>query len=163
MRISDGSSDVFSSDLLPRSVRRARAVVVPSGFVRTGVVERFGVEPALVHVVPHGVQTWPAAPADEVRGLYGITGPVVLYPAITYPHKNHAVLVEAFGRIAAEHPPAPLVLTGGAGSTEEALVAQVARLGISDRVVRTGRIPRADLGPLYGLADVVAVDRKSGV
>ena len=56
----------------------------------------------------------------EVRARYGIGERYAVYPAITYAHKNHAVLVEALAR-----PEAPadlqLVLSGGVGPAEEAL------------------------------------------
>ena len=44
---------------------------------------------------------------DRGRGAQpgsGSPGPFVLYPAITYPHKNHVMLIEAFARLHASHP-----------------------------------------------------------
>jgi alpha-1,3-rhamnosyl/mannosyltransferase len=142
---------------LPRSVDHARAVVVPSDFVRQSLLELTGTDPAKVNVVHHGVTTWPATAADVVRERYGLAGPVVLYPAITYPHKNHGVLVEAFARVVREHPDATLVLSGGADACETTLTEQIHRLGLSAQVRRTGRIEQADLAGLYELASVVAV------
>lgn len=142
---------------LPRSVRSARAVVVPSEFVRRSLLDLVGADPARVHVVPHGVTPWPAADGDEVRRRYDLDGPIVLYPAITYPHKNHAVLVEAFARIVTDHPDALLVLSGAQGAMEADLAAQARRLRIEGSIRRLGRIPRPDLGALYEQAAVVAV------
>jgi alpha-1,3-rhamnosyl/mannosyltransferase len=82
---------------------------------------------------------------------------VVLYPAITYPHKDHATLVAAFAHVARAHPEATLVLSGAEGACEAAVAAQIDRLGLGPRVRRVGRIPSADLAGLYGLATVVAV------
>jgi glycosyltransferase involved in cell wall biosynthesis len=146
--------------VLPHSVRRARAVAVPSDFVRRSVVSRFGVDPARVVTIPHGVEWRPAeaTPSDDLRARYQLDGPVVLYPAITYPHKNHATLVEAFATVVGTgHPDALLVLTGGEGSSELDLAARIERLGIRSRVRRTGRISDADMAGLYEAASVVAV------
>jgi glycosyltransferase involved in cell wall biosynthesis len=144
--------------VVPRSVRAARRVAVPSEFVRRTVLTRVDVDPERVVVIPHGIDTSAApSPVDEVAGRYGIDGPVVLYPAITYPHKNHALLVDAFALVLQGHPDALLVLTGGRGACEVALERQITRLGLSSRVRRTGRIPAADVAALYQLATVVAV------
>ena len=59
-------------------------------------------------------------------------GPFLLYPAITYPHKNHLVLLDAFARLQGPAAAATLVLTGGSASTE-------ARRAVPDRPARTGR------------------------
>ncbi len=82
---------------------------------------------------------------------------MVLYPAITYPHKDHATLVAAFARALVDHPTAVLVLTGRADAAEAAVAEQIDRLGIAGRVRRLGRVPAADVAGLYDLATVVAV------
>ncbi len=140
-------------------MREARAIAVPSDFVRQAVLERFDVEPERVVAVPHGVSWAPASatPEAEVRARYGLPGPVVLYPAITYPHKDHRTLVEAFATVRARHADAVLVLTGGTGAAEPALLEQIRRLGLADSVRRTGRVPDADIAGLYAIATVVAV------
>lgn len=149
---------VYLGSAIPLSVRAARLVAVPSEFVRQSVLERIDVDPARVVVIPHGVDVLPrATAADVLAARYRLDGPVVLYPAITYPHKNHAVLVDAFAEVVAAHPDALLVLTGGRGGAEDQVRAQVERLGLAARVRRTGRISAADVAGLYRDAAVVAV------
>lgn len=142
---------------LPRSVARARRVVVPSEHVRRSVIARFGTDPAKVVAVPHGVATMPGAGEDDLRRRYELPGDVILYPAISYHHKNHAVLVDAFARIAPRHPDAVLVLTGGAGREAERLRAQIDAAGLTARVRRPGRVAASDVAGLYRIASVVAV------
>jgi glycosyltransferase involved in cell wall biosynthesis len=143
---------------LPPSVRTARLVVVPSEHVRRSLVDRLGTDPDRIVVVPHtgGLRPDPTPEAD-LRRRYGLDGPVVLYPSITYPHKNHVVLVRALPRLLAERPDVVLVLTGGEGSAEPGLAAEIDRLGVRDRVRRTGRVPLADVMGLVEVAEVVAV------
>ncbi len=143
--------------VVPRSVRAARAVVVPSEFVRRSVLARLGADPARVVVVPHGVATRPATDAAALRERYQLDGPVVFYPAITYPHKNHAVLVDAFALVLRSQPGAVLVLAGGRGGAEDEVSDRIRRRGVEGRVRRTGRIPAGDVAGLYGMASVVAV------
>jgi alpha-1,3-rhamnosyl/mannosyltransferase len=143
---------------IPPSVRAARLVGAPSEFVRRSLLSRVGIDPARVRVIPHGVDVLAeATPAEVITQRYRLDGPVVLYPAITYPHKNHAVLIDAFAAVVAAHPDALLVLPGGRGGEEDRVRAQVQRLGLSDRVRRTGRISAADIAGLYRAAAVVAV------
>lgn len=143
---------------IPRSVRAARVVITPSEFVRRSVISTLDTDPAKVVTVPHGINLPAAVSArSELEARYGIDGPVVLYPAITYPHKNHLMLLEAFAAVIASHPDALLVLTGGEGSEEDHVVRRIGELGLTERVRRLGRVPAADVAGLYDLAAVVAV------
>jgi len=143
---------------IPPSVGHARMTAVPSEFVRQSVLARLDVDAERVVVVPHGVEVHAdATPVEVLRERYRLDGPVVLYPAITYPHKNHAVLVEAFAEVVRAHPDALLVLSGGRGGEEDRLRDQIDRLGLRDRVRRTGRISVADVAGLYREAHLVAV------
>lgn len=146
--------------MLPRSVRKAQALFTPSDPVAATVVEQLGVPSSKVITVPHGVEPVPAPAPDQLQAVtdrYRLGSRVILYPAITYPHKNHVTLVEAFSRIAAERPDVTLVLTGGAGSSEVEVTAAIRRLGVGSQVRRTNRVPWSDLEALYELATVVAV------
>jgi alpha-1,3-rhamnosyl/mannosyltransferase len=143
--------------VVPASLRAADVVVAPSRWVADSAVERVGLDPRRVRVVPHGLP--PVArptPEPELRRRYELPGRVVLYPAITYPHKDHVTVVRAFGSLAAERPDLTLVLTGRSGRAEPDLRAEIARLGIGHRVRRTGAVPFADVAGLTDLADAVA-------
>ncbi len=72
-----------------------------------------------------------------------------LYPAITYAHKNHCFLLEAFARVVGRHPEARLVLTGGSGKGEELVRGTIRELGLERHVLRLGRIPRPHVDALY--------------
>ncbi len=146
--------------MLPRSARRARVVLTPSEPTSRSVVEVLGVAADRVRTVPHGVVAPTQVPAGrllEARQRYRLGPDLVLYPAITYPHKDHLTLVRSFARLAADRPGATLVLTGGAGPAEAEVAAAVRASGVGDQVRRTGRIPWSDLDALYELASVVAV------
>lgn len=143
--------------VVPRSIARAELVLTPSEWVRATVLDRFDVDSANVVSVSHGVPPLPdPAPTAEVLARHGIDGPFVLYPGITYPHKDHRTLLRAFSRIAAGHPKLLLVLPGGAGPSEAEVMAEVAELGIAHRVRRLGRIPIGDLVALLDEAELMA-------
>ncbi|MBA3350732.1 MAG: glycosyltransferase family 4 protein [Actinobacteria bacterium] len=136
--------------MVPRSTRRSRLVLTPSEFTRLTVIEEMQVDPDTVRVIPHGI-----APVvepnttEDIRARYGLTGPFFLYPAVTYPHKNHLVLIEAFAAVLKDHPELMLVLTGGRGTTEDDVSRRVMTLGIETQVKRLGYISERDLNSLY--------------
>jgi alpha-1,3-rhamnosyl/mannosyltransferase len=151
----------YLAAMLPRSARAARLVVTPSDHARHEVVDRLRVDPDRVRTVPHGIAPpGPPPSAAEraaVRARHGLMpdGPFFLYPAIAYPHKNHALLVEAFADVAGQDPAVALVLTGGAGPQDGSLTDRIAGLGLTACVRRLGRIPRRDLDVL--LAEATAL------
>ena len=152
---------------VPRTVRKARYVHVHSEFVRNGVVERFGVDPDRVVVVPAGVQPLPSlvheTTPEELQVRYGLPERWFIYPAITYPHKNHVTLLRAFAGVAAKDPDVALVLTGRSERAGPVVAQEMARLGLEDRVVRTGRIPRGDLlGLMAGAVALTFPSRYEG-
>lgn len=135
-----------------RSVRKATTVTTLSAWVGRDVVARLQADPAKVTVIAPGVDPVVVAYDSHDRHVleqYGVTGPFFLYPAITYPHKNHAMLIEAFASVVSEHPEARLVLTGGAGPDEDDVLGLIRRRGLTTSITRPGRIPLADLEALY--------------
>ena len=73
---------------------------------RHDVVDRMGVPPDRIFVVPPGLARGGSErdPEDDarVRNAYGLGDrPFFIYPTITYPHKNHLTLVRAFAQLAA--------------------------------------------------------------
>ena len=131
---------------LPASAKASRLVITLTEHARRSVVERLGIEPSRVVVVPPGftLALNEVAESDPAT-TYGIDRPFFLFPAITYPHKNHITLVRAFAKVVAEQPEVLLVLTSGPAQMEDAIRHEVARLGIDATVRRLGRIPRGDL------------------
>lgn len=154
----------FLKAMLPRSAEAARLVLVPSEFTRRTVIERLSIDPSIVIVVPHGI-----APRDQqevpsdIRERYGLDGPFFLYPAATYPHKNHLVLIEAMTKLLKVHPEAKLVFTGAKAWQEwsvakdmgERIAREIAAHGLTTDVLSLGYVPGADLDALYNEAVAV--------
>lgn len=138
---------------IPRSARGASVVAVPSDYVRGRVIDAYGVEPERVVVVPHGIEPVgpdQITPADVLRRRYALgDGPVVVYPAVTHPHKQHEFLL----RMMRDHwtdPDLRLVLTGGTGTAEQLVTACTDR-----RVCRLGRVPAADRNGLLAMSSAM--------
>ena len=141
---------VFLARSLPHTARHADLLVAPSQAVADKLASRLGVGAERLAVVSVGAERiadGPNRPTDP---------PTVLYPAATYPHKNHLVLVEAFARIADRHPDARLVMTGAPGRADGEVRAAVSATGLGERIALTGRIPATELDALLAGAAVVA-------
>jgi len=140
----------YLGSVIPPSARRATIVAVPSEYVRGSVVEAYGVDPDRVMVVPHGIEPAVASavtPEAELRARYALgDGPIIVYPAVTHPHKGHDFLL----RMMRDHwrdPDLRLVLTGGSGMAEHVVSATT-----DPRVCRLGRVPAADRNGLLAMA-----------
>jgi len=146
----------FLRRAIPRSVARAAVVTAPSEYVRSRIVELLGVarERTAVVSAPLREQAQIATTRETaaVATLLDAGDPYFVYPAITYPHKNHLTLLYAFARMRHERPDVRLVLTGAEGPEEAAVSAGIASLGLEGSVLRTGRVPRGDLDALIGRA-----------
>jgi alpha-1,3-rhamnosyl/mannosyltransferase len=146
----------FLDASVPRAVRRAAVVTVPSEFVRADVHAAFAVPLDRIVVVPHMLpeRAEPVERTDEpdVRALYALAERFVVYPAVTWPHKNHSVLIEALGQLGAAHSDIGAVLLGAGGPGDAALDDLVTRRGLVGRVRRLGRVPDAHRDALYRAA-----------
>lgn len=147
----------FSAFVIPRSVRAAGHIVTLTEFTKFDLVNRLDVEPTHITVVPPGFDLPPAEGHEgagrRIRDAYGLGDrPFFLHPAITYPHKNHLMLLRAFARLVRTHPDALLVLTGGEAQMEADVRATIEALEIGPSVRRTGRIPAGDIDELYRTA-----------
>lgn len=148
----------YLKSIMPRSAEVARSILTPSEYSRRTVIERLNIDPSICTVVPHGIS--PKEESDsvtDIRERYGISQRFFLYPAASYPHKNHLVLVEAFALVRERYPDTTLVFTGAKGSMQwgtaksmEAPLAEVIRKkDLKDNVRSLGYVPSADLEALY--------------
>jgi len=115
------------------SVRQSALVVTISQHAAATLVERLGLPEERVRQIHLGIDHDAFRPGAEQRGEF------LLYPAIAWPHKNHARLFEAFGSLRAKYPGLELVLTSYEGEVPEG-------------VRSLGRVPREKLVELYRTA-----------
>lgn len=139
--------------VMPRSARRADVITVPSEFVKGSVVDAYGIDDERVLVVPHGVESTigkSATDPDTLRLKYRLGGnPFVVLPAVTHPHKGHLFLLDVMQRVGGD---LSLVLIGGVGSAESAVLRRLEDEVLRDRVVRLGRVPAEDRDGLVAMA-----------
>jgi glycosyltransferase involved in cell wall biosynthesis len=141
--------------VVPRSMRRARAVVAVSRSTAADVAELFGVEPARLSVVPEGVSSryrpLDGGGREAARRRLALPERFVLFVGTIEPRKNLPTLLEAWSRMR-ERP--ALVLGGGWGWGYEPVRERLARLGSDVRLL--GAVPAEDLPDVYALATCLA-------
>lgn len=137
--------------------RRAAAIVADSEYSKRAIVDRLGLPPAKVTVIPValGEAFRPVELTDEVKLRYGIRSPYILYVGNFMAHKNLPRLLRAYaalpGPLGARH---ALVLAGGDRAGRPPLEALAARLGVAERVLFAGLVDDRDLPALYAGAAV---------
>jgi len=135
---------------LPASARKSRLVATLTEYTMATIVKRLHVPADRVGIVSPGYTSALSEEADgDPQAEYDITGPFFLYPAITYPHKNHQLLLKAFASVVKQHPDVLLVLTHRPAQMERLLEGLAASLGIEGSIRRLGHIDRGDLHWLY--------------
>jgi len=141
------------------AVRRARIVITVSEFSKRTLAGRYRTPTDRIHVAPHGVRHDLFSPrddpgaADALRRELGLPGAVLLFPANTWPHKNHLRLLEALAALRASEGLCPgLVLTGSPKHAHVNVLSAVTRLGLDRQVRWLGYVDHARLVALYRAA-----------
>ncbi len=135
---------------LPRSLARADVVVAVSRRVADQLEDQAGVDPQRVAVVSCGTRQRAEVPTAAPGH------PVVIYPAVTHPHKNHLMLIEAFALLARRHPGASLLLTGAPGAADTEVRAAADASGVGHSITFAGRLPEEDLADLLAGSTLLA-------
>ncbi len=95
------------------AARRSQLVVTLSEHAAATIADRLDVPQERIRAIPLGIDHDLFCTGDEPRE------PFLLYPAREWPHKNHAVLFDAFAELRRRHPELELVLTAYAGPVPE--------------------------------------------
>ena len=141
--------------VVPSSLRRADRVIAVSNNTARDAEELFGVDPARITVVPHGVSAGlrPMS-GDELasaRERLHLPERFILFVGTIEPRKNLLTLLEAWAMLR-DRP--DLVIVGGWGWNYEAIRDRISRLG--DRVHHLDALEPSHLPAVYNLAKVLA-------
>lgn len=97
-----------------------------------------------------------AAVIAQARKRYGLPQDYVLYVGLLQPRKNLVRLARAFARLKGRGLDHKLVIVGKRAWLYREMLDEIAALDLSDRVVFTGYVDRADLPILYSAASAFA-------
>jgi glycosyltransferase involved in cell wall biosynthesis len=137
--------------VVPRSLRRAGAIIAVSHSTARDLAELFGIEAERVTVVHHGVagafRPLPPERRAQARRRFELPERFILFVGTIEPRKNLETLIEAWAQL----PRRPdLVLAGAWGWRHESLRERLSRLG--GQVHLLGAVAPEELPALYNLA-----------
>lgn len=125
--------------------RVASRIICVSEFTRSSVIEHSSL-PA------HRVVTVLSAPQERLPPgpRPPDPGPYLVYPANFWRHKNHEMLLAAFGMYRARNPHSELklVLTGAPSPRRDELMEAARRMNLTERVSFPGHLPEAEFAGL---------------
>ena len=145
---------------LPRTMMRwaaarAHSLIGVSNALLDGV-RKWGIAVDRLQVIRNGVnlERFRPVPRPEARMRLGIQGaPIFLSVGNLVELKGHHITIEAFSEVVRDYPDARLVIIGE-GPDQGRLMALVAQLGVTSRVVFAGMLPQEDLYLWYSAADM---------
>jgi len=142
----------------PAACRDATLLDTFSQATKENVVETYDVDSETVYPLPLGPShvgsgAVEESPRESVRSAYDLPESFLLYPANTWPHKNHRLLVDALEYVEKTYDEClPLVCTGGRddrGVAPEHRIDDLKTLDPADRVHDLGFVDSSHLRALY--------------
>ena len=145
-----------------QALRRAHHVFTICEGLRSDIVSR-GIPAARVTIIPNAVDIESFEPGGqpdvELKAQLGLSGASVIgFIGSFYAYEGLDLLLDALPDILAKRPDVRVLLVGG-GPQDAALKDQAHQLGITEKVVFTGRVPHDQVQRYYDLVDVLAYPR----
>jgi glycosyltransferase involved in cell wall biosynthesis len=137
---------------------QAALVVVATRWNKQDIMAEYGIPAMKIAVIPRGPWLTPEAPSphevDRVCKALELPARFALYPAMTFPHKNHLRLFEALAILRDRHGiTLPLVCTGRPYEPHwPAILEGVARYGLTGQVRLLESIPSETLAAVFKAA-----------
>jgi glycosyltransferase involved in cell wall biosynthesis len=137
---------------------RAQMVVAMTSWGKRDLLQRYGLPDGKVEVVPWGsvLREYPrpsAQDVDRLRARLSLPDGFLLYPAQTWPHKNHETLLEALALIRRREGLAvPLVCPGKRNRHFRRIETRIGELNLSGAALFPGFVTPLELRGLYELA-----------
>ncbi|MFH1953338.1 MAG: glycosyltransferase, partial [Pseudomonadota bacterium] len=140
------------NSFMSRVSQQADHIICISENVRQAVLKHLKTDPERTHTVHVCIQSRLSIPdpenVDKTRSELGIGfRPYMFYPANYWPHKNHRMLLTAYGMFLSRNPESDLdlVFTGALEELEKDLKRAVEQMGLTERVHFLGFLPHEQL------------------
>lgn len=138
-------------DIEKQGMQNADVVVAVSNFVKSNIVQNYGIPSEKVKVVHNGIdfENYELEKASELKK----DNKIVLFLGRLTLQKGPDYFIYAAKKVL-EKMDNVIFLIAGSGDMERALIEKVAELGISDKVLFTGFLRGPDISRAYQTADV---------
>lgn len=134
--------------------RRATALTAISDYSRDSAIAHGSLDPACIRTIHLRMAQRIAPGVENDKAILGrlVLSPqrYLIYPANFWKHKNHEMLLTAFGMACHEGLPEDikLVCTGAPGPRQEWLMSAARNMTLGDRILFPGYLPNAELAAL---------------
>jgi glycosyltransferase involved in cell wall biosynthesis len=148
-------------ELYQASAERADLLLTISEASKRTLIERFNINPKKIVVTYLGCSKEFKKIEDRktlssVKEKYELPSEFILYPAATWPHKNHVKLLEALSILRSRYSlRLNLVLTGIPKNHHQEVLMAIDRHGLGESVQFLKFVPFADLPVIYNLATIL--------
>jgi len=137
--------------------RQASTVVSMTSWGKRDLIEHYDLDPAKVAVVPGGsvLEEYPEPSRRDLaqlRSRLSLPDRILLYPAQTWPHKNHARLLEGIARARQDGAEVVVVCPGRKTDHFAAIEAKRRELGLESALLFPGFVSPVEMRALYEMA-----------
>lgn len=144
--------------------KRVEAVTTICEGLRRDIIDR-GIAENKVTVIPNAVDIekfqLAGAPDPQLKQTLGLQGVKVLgFIGSFYAYEGLSLLIDAMSEMLQQRPDLKLLLVGG-GPQDDSLKAQTRQLGLTDKVIFTGRVPHDMVSKYYDQIDLLVYPRFS--
>jgi len=145
---------------------RATFVCVQTAWTKQDIVKQYGISPEKVAVIPwcssfSAYQAPTTATAKATTQKYRLPSQFFFYPAVTWPHKNHEIIIRAIHLLKADHGLVPDVyFTGRSTEFRSTLERRADSLGISSQIHYLGFVPPEELRVMFNTATAMVFPSK---
>ena len=136
--------------------RKADAIVCVSEYTRRSAIQSLSIPPEKTCVIPNCIQgrlrrLSPEAFSSAIERLGILRHPYMFYPANFWPHKNHRMLLTAYGMYRSRHSDQPLdlVFTGALTGEQQKLKVHIERMRLDRHVHFLGYLSENDLSAVW--------------
>jgi glycogen(starch) synthase len=130
-------------DMERQGMEKADKIIAVSHFTKRVIVEKYGINPEKIEVVHNAVYPIPEGKKQEL----------VLFLGRLTIQKGAEFFLKAAQKVK-EHEPDARFVVAGAGDMLPRLIEQSINLGISDRVIFTGRLTEEEVKHIYSISSV---------
>lgn len=155
------ASLVWREETYRKGCDYSKAIIVGSQFVKDDITMQFGTSPSKIQVIPlappcQAYAEPDVSAIDVIKARYRLGRPFILYPAMTWPHKNHLRLIDAFAssQAAAEM---DLICTGYRNDFFPTIERRAREKKVEERVRFLGLVSGEDLRAIYRLCQFVVI------
>ena len=145
---------------------QATFVCVQTQWTKQDVIRQYGIAEEKVVAVPWGsvFDAYRHPSAEEIQVTvekYGLPSEFFFYPAVTWPHKNHEIILRALHILKSERGIAPQVFFTGASLDHRRTLSRLIRcLGISEQVHFLGFVTPTELQAIFNSATAMIFPSK---